>query len=160
MLSEETRSVPLWASKRACFGDKNVRLIFKINRPRRYAGNVRLNDAVVRPFIAPLEGAPRATLLTDTLVHGDVLPLYKSPDAFVSLQRAEGPGLSPLEFMASAKPVVAADCPGNKAFMTPSCSCLAGHRLVPLDRLLPAYTSVIRGLSPVCAEPDLNGGPA
>ena len=112
------------------------------------------------PLIARLEGDPRVTLLTETLAYRDVLSLYKSADAFVSLHRAEGLGLGLLESMAMGKPVVATGWSGNKAFMTPSCSCLVGHRLVAVEALLPAYTSLMRGLSPVWAEPDLNDAAA
>lgn len=162
-LSDPERKNPfgaLEAFRRAFPGDENVRLIFKVNLPRRHLENSRLTEKVVRPLIARLEHDHRVQLITDTLAYRDVLSLYASADAFISLHRAEGLGLGLLESMALAKPVVATGWSGNKAFMTPSCSCLVNYSLVPVTATLPAYTTVMRGLAPTWAEPDLDDAAA
>lgn len=158
-LSDPERKNPFGAVeafKRAFHNRRDVHLVFKINLPRRYFENPALHASVVQPLVARLATDDRITLVTETLAYRDVLSLYASADAFISLHRAEGLGLGLLESMALAKPAVATAWSGNKAFMTPSCSCLVTHRFVPVQATLPAYTSRMRGLSPVWADPDLD----
>ena len=53
-------------------------------------------------------------------------------DAYVSLHRSEGFGLTMAEAMALGKPVIATGYSGNLAFMTEENSYLVPHRLVPI----------------------------
>ena len=59
--------------------------------------------------------------------------LMHAADAYVSLHRSEGFGLTLAEAMALGKPVVATGWSGNMDFMTPWNSCPVDYRLVTLD---------------------------
>lgn len=87
-----------------------------------------------------LEGLRRAAAADSRIVvvEGDldyrgVLSLYASCDAYMSLHRAEGLGLGPMEAMSLGKPVVATGWSGNMDFMTEDNSCLVTYRLVASD---------------------------
>lgn len=162
-LSDPQRKNPFGAVeafRRAFPDDPNVRLVVKLNVPRSCGEEGRLHQTVIQPLLTRLGGDPRVKLITQAMDYADVLRLYASADAFVSLHRAEGLGLGLLEAMALGKPVIATGWSGNKAFMTPSCSCLVRYELVPVSASLPAYTTAMRGLSPYWAEPDLDDAAA
>jgi glycosyltransferase involved in cell wall biosynthesis len=74
---------------------------------------------------------PRVHFIAKSLSYPDVLSLYASCDVFVSMHRAEGLGLGPLECMALGKPVIATAWSGNMSFMKHTNSCLVGYDLVP-----------------------------
>lgn len=59
--------------------------------------------------------------------------LFRACDAYVSLHRSEGFGLTIAEAMALGKPVIATAYSGNMEFMTPSNSYLVGYRLTIID---------------------------
>jgi glycosyltransferase involved in cell wall biosynthesis len=61
---------------------------------------------------------PRVLLVDGPMGHADVLSLVASCDAYVSLHRAEGLGLPPLEAMSLGRPVVATAWSGNLDYMT------------------------------------------
>lgn len=70
------------------------------------------------------------------------MSLYASSDAFVSLHRSEGLGLSLVEAMSLGLPVVATGWSGNVDFMTPENSCPVDFTLAPVraDRVdYPGY---------------------
>jgi glycosyltransferase involved in cell wall biosynthesis len=77
--------------------------------------------------------------------------LFASCDAYVSLHRSEGFGLTLAEAMALGKPTIATAYSGNMDFMTPSNSYLVGYRLVEIER---DYGPYLRGDE--WAEPDLD----
>lgn len=62
--------------------------------------------------------------------------LMRRADAYVSLHRAEGFGLTLAEAMASGKPVVATNYSGNLEFMDQESAFLVDYRLVPLRERL------------------------
>ncbi|WP_221053038.1 glycosyltransferase family 4 protein [Methylomonas koyamae] len=103
---------------------------------------VKLNNAeVTTPGCDPMRlvkelktrcvGNPRVHFIAKSLSYPDVLSLYASCDIFVSMHRAEGLGLGPLECMALGKPVIATGWSGNMSFMRHTNSCLVGFDLVP-----------------------------
>jgi len=73
----------------------------------------------------------RVHFIAKSLSYPDVLCLYASCDVFVSMHRAEGLGLGPLECMALGKTVIATGWSGNMSFMKHTNSCLVGFDLVP-----------------------------
>ncbi|WP_445370630.1 glycosyltransferase family 4 protein [Methylomonas sp. HW2-6] len=103
---------------------------------------VKLNNAeVTTPGCNPMRlveelksrcaGNPRVHFIPKSLSYPDVLSLYASCDVFVSMHRAEGLGLGPLECMTLGKPVIATAWSGNMSFMRHTNSCLVGFDLVP-----------------------------
>jgi glycosyltransferase involved in cell wall biosynthesis len=63
---------------------------------------------------------PRITLVSDYLSDDDRLTLFRSCDAYVSLHRSEGLGLTLLEASMLGKPVICSDYGGSKDFATES----------------------------------------
>lgn len=59
--------------------------------------------------------------------------LFAACDAYVSLHRSEGFGLTLAEAMALGKPVIATGYSGNMEFMTPANSYPVGYRVVEID---------------------------
>src|SRR5262249_493808 len=69
-------------------------------------------------------------LIDEMLTRQEAWGLMNACDAYVSLHRAEGLGLTLAEAMALVKPVIATGYSGNLDFMTVSNSLLIEHRLV------------------------------
>ena len=142
---------------RRAFGDADhARLAVKLNAPAGGYHDPELNRNVLQPLLAKLRADPRIIVITETLPYRDVLSLYASADAYISLHRAEGLGMGLLESMALGKPVVATGWSGNKVFMSPANSCPVRHRLVPVRASIWAYTEAMKGLHPVWAEPEID----
>ena len=75
----------------------------------------------------------RIVVMSERLDYDDVMTLYASYDAFVSLHRSEGLGLGPMEAMSVGTPVIATAWSGVMDFMTAENSCLVEYDLVPVD---------------------------
>jgi glycosyltransferase involved in cell wall biosynthesis len=100
---------------------------------------------------AAVHGRPDITVIDGYFDRERQATLMAACDAYVSLHRAEGYGLTLLEAMAMGKPVVATGYSGNLEFMTP-----ANSHLVPY-----AMTTVPLGCMPYppgaeWADPDLD----
>ncbi len=95
------------------------------------------------------EGLP-ITILDGYLDRREVTSLLGACDAYVSLHRAEGFGLTIAEAMAMGKPVIATNYSGNTDFMTEENSFPVDYRLVPLEENYGPYTKGNRW-----AEPDI-----
>ena len=96
------------------------------------AGNGDPTDLLAR--LAQVSGDDsRIVVMSERLDYADVMSLYASYDAFVSLHRSEGLGLGPMEAMSVGTPVVATAWSGVMDFMTPENSCLVEYDLVPVD---------------------------
>jgi GT2 family glycosyltransferase len=124
---------------------------------------IKVNNGVIagqtHPAVRQLQemasSDPRLQLITQTLSYPEVLSLYTSCDAFVSLHRSEGLGLGLMETMALGKPVIATGWSGNMSFMNHTNSCPVGYRLVPADGSIPAYQRAHLGEGAVWADPDV-----
>ena len=77
--------------------------------------------------------------------------LLARADAYVSLHRAEGFGLSLAEAMLLGKPAIATGYSGNLQFMTPANSWLAGYELTPVGEGVEIYPP-----DALWAEPDVD----
>ncbi|MBV8520671.1 MAG: glycosyltransferase, partial [Acetobacteraceae bacterium] len=77
--------------------------------------------------------------------------LIDAADAYVSLHRSEGLGLTMAEAMLLGKPVIATGYSGNMDFMDESNSLLVDYKLVRLTREIPPYEAYCRW-----AEPDID----
>jgi glycosyltransferase involved in cell wall biosynthesis len=99
-------------------------------------------------------GDPRIRVVDRELAYEELLRLYASCDAMVSLHRSEGLGLHLMEAMSLGRPVVATGWSGNTDFMTQENSLLVGHRLVPVQTEHPDYLPEVGREGQVWAEPD------
>lgn len=90
-------------------------------------------------------------MIDSHMERADLAALMTACDAYVSLHRAEGFGLTMAEAMALGKPVIATAYSGNVDFMTADTACLVDYRLVPLLR---DYGPYLRGFE--WAEPDVD----
>jgi glycosyltransferase involved in cell wall biosynthesis len=155
--SDTFRKNPLGAVEafqRAFRSDENVAMVIKINLSKQagYRGEgqtlLRLKSAVASDR--------RIRTIEEHLSYADVLSLYASADAMVSLHRAEGLGLHLMEAMTLGRPVIATGWSGNMDFMTPENSCLVGYRLERIRSPHSAYAAELARPEQVWAEPDID----
>lgn len=99
---------------------------------------------------------PGVRLIEEHLSYSDVLSLYASCDAIVSLHRSEGLGLVLMEAMALGKPVIATAWSGNTDFMTARNSFPVPYTLVPAHGSQTQYRSLYVGRNVQWAEPDIH----
>ncbi|APV50797.1 hypothetical protein BWI17_14540 [Betaproteobacteria bacterium GR16-43] len=97
----------------------------------------------------------RVIFLEGTLTRADTFGFMKSLDAYVSLHRSEGFGLTCAEAMALGLPVIASGYSGNLEFMDETNSLLVPTRVVETERDWGAYPAGSRW-----GEPDLEAAAA
>lgn len=113
------------AFRRAFDGDPSVHLVVKsVNGDKHPEHMARLAAAA--------GGAPNVVVWDGYLRPEQQRALMASCDAYASLHRSEGFGLTMAEAMALGKPVVATGYSGNLEFMTPQNSFLVPFRMVPV----------------------------
>lgn len=131
------------AFRRAFRPDEPVRLVLKsLNGGSDPQNLQRLKTAA---------GDARITLIDRALPRDEKDALVGLCDAYVSLHRSEGFGLTLAEAMLQGKPVVATGWSGNMDFMTPQNSYPVRFRLAPLERDFGPYR---QGMT--WAEPDVD----
>jgi glycosyltransferase involved in cell wall biosynthesis len=79
------------------------------------------------------------TLIDRNLSRGELLALMNAADAYASLHRSEGFGLTMAEAMLLGKPTVATGYSGNLDFMTPENSYLVDHSRAVIEDDTPPY---------------------
>jgi glycosyltransferase involved in cell wall biosynthesis len=79
------------------------------------------------------------TIIDSVYSKADILALMDSCDAYVSLHRSEGFGLTMAEAMLVGRPTIATGYSANLDFMTPENSLLVDYDLITLDRDYPPY---------------------
>ena len=87
-------------------------------------------------------GDANVHILDRVLDGDDITALTESCDAYVSLHRSEGLGLTMAEAMLLGKPVVATRYSGNLDFMDDGNSLLVDCDIVPVTGTVPPYTEV------------------
>jgi glycosyltransferase involved in cell wall biosynthesis len=132
------------------FGNRgDVGLVIKVNNPEAdgsaAAGLRKLKDAVASDS--------RVVLLFDKLAYADLLSLYASCDVIVSLHRAEGLGLIPLEAMRLGKPVIATGWSGNMTYMNHTNAALVKYKVVPIEESAFRYAPTTLGIQAHWADP-------
>lgn len=136
---------------RAFAGNTRAHLVIKLN-------NTKANKAA-HALISELRRscAEQGTIhiIEEVLSYLDVLSLYATCDAFVSLHRSEGLGLALMEAMALGKPVIATGWSGNMTFMDHTNSCLVGYDLIPVQSSLLVYRKEYLGEEAVWANPSI-----
>ncbi|MGW3960310.1 glycosyltransferase [Amycolatopsis sp. NPDC005003] len=100
------------AFHRAFPGREDVRLVLK-------ATNGHLNTPAVERLRRAIGGDPRIELLERYLTVAELGALYARTDAYVSLHRSEGFGLTVAEAMVRGIPVIATDYSGTTEFFGP-----------------------------------------
>ncbi len=129
MLSILERKNPLGlidAFRQAFHPAEPVQLVIKVARgSERPADLARLQAAADQAGVI---------LLDQVLSRAEVLALLDASDAYVSLHRSEGLGLSLAEAMLLGKPTIATAYSGNLDFMTADNSLLVDYQLLPLNQ--------------------------
>ena len=113
------------AYRRAFPNERGVGLVIKTQNPER-------NTEAYARLQAALTGLQHAQIITEALPSGDVHLLQAACDAFVSLHRAEGFGLSVAECMYLSKPVISTDWSATAEFVNAHNGCPVRCTLVKL----------------------------
>jgi glycosyltransferase involved in cell wall biosynthesis len=130
----------------------NARLLVKVNSTPDDKTGIRAL-APLRRLSATI---PAVEFQVGRHSYAEALDLYSRADVVVSLHRAEGLGLVPMEAMAMGKPVIATAWSGNMAYMSHRSACLVGYRLVPVQKDGGVYRKMLAGAPARWAEPDLH----
>ncbi|WP_416489644.1 glycosyltransferase family 4 protein [Variovorax sp. tm] len=143
MMSVVERKNPLGlirAFQRAFREDEPVSLVIKSSFGDRHPEQLQqLRDAA--------KGA--SIKIIDQLYSSDeILSLMDACDAYVSLHRSEGLGLTMAEAMLMGKPVIATRHSGNVDFMNDGNSLLVDCDLIPLGRDIPPYSAKLKWANP------------
>jgi glycosyltransferase involved in cell wall biosynthesis len=147
MLSVMERKNPLGlirAFRQAFPADEKASLILKTSFGDRHPAQLQeLRDAA--------DGAP-ITIIDQVFSPDEVLSLMNACDAYVSLHRSEGLGLTLAEAMLMGKPVIATAFSGNMDFMTPENSLLVRYERVKLAKPIPPYEADLEWAEPSIEE--------
>lgn len=128
------------AFKQAFRPDEPVRLVLKSSFGDRHPAQMQdLRDAAAGANI---------TIIDKILNPDEVLSLMDACDAYVSLHRSEGLGLTMAEAMLMGKPVIATNFSGNVDFMDDSNSLLVPYKLVKLGKPIPPYDADLEWAEP------------
>ncbi len=134
MMSIMERKNPLGliaAFRRAFAGDASVGLVLKTSYGDKHQN-----------LMKEMRGAAQGSniIIIDAIyTQSEVIALMQTCDAYVSLHRSEGYGLTMLEAMLLGKPVIATGYSGNLDFMTPETGLLVDYDLVTLERAVGPY---------------------
>lgn len=140
MMSVMERKNPLGlirAFKKAFREGENVCLVVKTSYGDRHA-------AQLQELRSATEGA-NIQIIDAVYSPADVLALMNSCDAYVSLHRSEGLGLTLAEAMLLGKPVIATNFSGNVDFMDEGNSLLVPYKLEKLGWPIPPTTQIWNG---------------
>jgi len=143
MMSVMERKNPLGlirAFKTAFPGDEPVRLVLKTSFGDRHPTQLQRLRAAAK-------GA-NITVIDQVYTPDEVLSLMDACDAYVSLHRSEGLGLTMAEAMLMGKPVIATNFSGNVDFMSEDNSLLVPYELVKLGRPIPPYDAELEWAEP------------
>jgi glycosyltransferase involved in cell wall biosynthesis len=121
----------------------DTQLVIKVTKLDQYPAHA----ARLRQAVAEVDGLLIDRYLDRTELDG----LFDACDAYVSLHRSEGFGLTLAEAMCRGKPVIATDYGGNTDFMTIANSYPVAYRLATLEEDYPPYQK-----GQVWADPDLD----
>lgn len=126
-----------------------------VNRPTQLVLKVinAASDAALARDLQQAAAADPSLLLIDRYVtRPELNALLQTADAYVSLHRSEGFGITIAEAMALGKPVVATGWSGNMDFMTAENSCPIDYTLVTLERDHGPYARGQRWADPDVAQ--------
>jgi len=135
--------------------DPNCHLVIKVNNPHVNGKPL----ALLEQMYAITQSNQCIHLIHESLPYDELLSLYASCDAFISLHRSEGLGLIPLEAMRLGKPIVATGWSGNMSYMNYRNACLVDFEFVGTGDSH-FYGSITLGIDGFWAEPDVAQGAA
>jgi glycosyltransferase involved in cell wall biosynthesis len=131
-IMERKNPLAVMQSFRQAFrSDEPVELVIKTTSSNRHAAQMAELQAAAADA--------RITIMDRVLAPDETLSLMDSCDAYVSLHRSEGLGLTMAEAMLLGKPVIATRYSGNLDFMDDENSLLVDYKLIQLDRPVPPY---------------------
>jgi len=126
--------------------DKHVGLVLKINKAREHRKHIK-------KLFNMLSGYSNIYYIDNFLTDEEMRTLTAVSDTFISLHRAEGFGLIPIEAMILGTPVLSTAYSGNMDYMTDKNAVLVGYKLIPVkDKFIGSYL----GKEYVWAEPDID----
>jgi glycosyltransferase involved in cell wall biosynthesis len=141
-IMERKNPLGLIAAFKEAFGSREpVHLVLKMSYSAQHAESLE----TLRRAAA---GFPNITIMCRTLSADDTLALMNTCDAYVSLHRSEGLGLTMAEAMMLGKPVIATRYSGNLDFMNDTNSLLVDYELVQLGTDFPPYAATGRWAEP------------
>jgi glycosyltransferase involved in cell wall biosynthesis len=117
------------------------RQAFSVNEPVRLVLKTSFGDrhpSALQEIRSAASGA-KITIIDEIFSGDETLSLIDACDAYVSLHRSEGLGLTMAEAMLLGKPVIATRYSGNIDFMDDANSLLVDYQLVRLGRTIPPY---------------------
>ncbi|MCJ2006812.1 glycosyltransferase [Methylobacterium sp. J-092] len=117
-----------------------VRLVIKTSFGDRYPDSLAALVAATSDT--------RVNIIDAVFTRDETLSLINCSDAYISLHRSEGLGLTLAEAMLLEKPVIATRYSGNVDFMTDKNSLLVDYRLVQLDRDIEPYKAGLQWAEP------------
>ena len=134
--------------------EHGVHLVVKLNVP---ADAPQPWPPGVQRFLAQCKGDARITVLTRTGSYAQALATCEACcDCFVSLHRAEGLGMGPMEAMLLGKPVIMTAWSGSMSYATASSACLVPHAFVRPDGWdAPQFDAAFVGQPVQWAEPSI-----
>ncbi|MGJ7606399.1 glycosyltransferase [Variovorax sp. LT1R20] len=144
MMSVMERKNPIGlirAFARAFGDDDTVQLVLKTSFGDRHPQQFEALQAAAA-------AAANVTIINEVYSPEDVLSLMDACDAYVSLHRSEGLGLTMAEAMLMGKPVIATNFSGNVDFMDSSNSLLVDYELVKLGKSIPPYDAHLEWAEP------------
>ncbi len=105
------------------------------------SGNIDKDEAL-RELIASISGESRIRIVTDKLSNAEINGLIRSSDAYVSLHRSEGFGLTVAEAIMHRTPVISTAWSGTEDFCDPENSWLVASALIPVVDSHPEFAGL------------------
>jgi glycosyltransferase involved in cell wall biosynthesis len=84
-------------------------------------------------LVSDIGSDKRIKLINETMDKTKLLSFKSECDCYISLHRAEGLGLGPMEAMLLGKPVIVTNYSGNTDYAKPDNSCLVNYSLIPVQ---------------------------
>lgn len=125
--------------------DRHVGLVLKLNYPENYKEHIEELQKILSPY-------SHIYCIDNYLTDDEMRTLIHISDTVISLHRAEGFGLLPLEAMALGTPVISTAWSGNMEYMNHMNTALVGYNMIPVNG---EYVGSTPGDDLVWAEPDI-----
>ncbi len=157
--SDYTRKNPLAvldAFEAAFPNESDVRLVIKANGKPDDGGSNPVAQQILKRVVAD----PRIVFISETMPYERVMKVYAACDVYLSLHRAEGLGLGPMEAMLLGKLVIATGYSGNMTYMTQQNSMPIPYGLTAPTHTSWQYQRAFSGKGAAWAEPDMHAAVA
>ncbi|MBB3135190.1 glycosyltransferase involved in cell wall biosynthesis [Rhizobium pisi] len=99
-------------------------------------------DEGLRELVGSVAGDSRISIVTDKLSNSEINGLIRSSDAYLSLHRSEGFGLTVAEAIMQHTPVVSTAWSGTADFCDPDNTWLVGSSLIPVVDTHPEFAAL------------------